>query len=183
MEVQQLLTYMDEIIFKQTGKHLDSLQIAIIKGVLEGQKYTEIAEDYHCSRGHAKDEAYALWNILSKELGEDINRSNFKATIERLGLGNFQSPIVGNRFKVNNINLCNNSPENQDNPIVNDSVEHSNQNQTQTSNNINNHLTAIKQAQKQAKLETIPKLINLGLTAQQIAEALELSLDEIQEFM
>jgi DNA-directed RNA polymerase specialized sigma24 family protein len=44
MEVQQLLTYMDEIIFKQTGKHLDSLQIAIIKGVLAGQKYTEIAE-------------------------------------------------------------------------------------------------------------------------------------------
>jgi hypothetical protein len=46
---------MDEMVFKQTGKHLDSLQVAILKGVLNGQRYAEIAKEFNCTPGHTKD--------------------------------------------------------------------------------------------------------------------------------
>ncbi|TAE03296.1 MAG: hypothetical protein EAZ98_00540, partial [Oscillatoriales cyanobacterium] len=61
MDVTKVLKYLDEQVVAQTGKHLDSLQRAIIKGVINGQKYADIAKEYQCTRGHAKDEAYALW--------------------------------------------------------------------------------------------------------------------------
>ena len=84
MNPQDLVSYLDELIFSSTGKHIDSLQVAILKGVLKGQKYVDIAKDYNCSKGHVKDEAYKLWQLLSDTLGEDINKSNFRATIERI---------------------------------------------------------------------------------------------------
>jgi hypothetical protein len=76
MDVQAVLKYVDDLVFAQTGQHLDSLQVAILKGVLNGKKYTHISEEYHCSAGHTKDEAYQLWRILSEALGEDLNKSN-----------------------------------------------------------------------------------------------------------
>ncbi len=33
-------------------------QVEILKGVLNGQKYPEIAKQYKCTKGHVKDEAY-----------------------------------------------------------------------------------------------------------------------------
>jgi hypothetical protein len=54
---QQIVIY-HSLVFKQTRKHLDSLQVEIVKGVLNGQKYPEIAKKYKCSKGHVKDEAY-----------------------------------------------------------------------------------------------------------------------------
>jgi len=38
MEWQAVLQAIDELIFRQTGKHLDNLQAAILKGVLDGWK-------------------------------------------------------------------------------------------------------------------------------------------------
>ncbi|MGA9379262.1 MAG: hypothetical protein WBV73_10880, partial [Phormidium sp.] len=93
MDVTEVLKYLDELMFAQTGKHLDSLQRAIIKGVLNGRKYADIAKEYQCTRGHAKDEAYALWEILSEALGEDLNKSNFRASVERLGFYNSKQNI------------------------------------------------------------------------------------------
>ncbi|MCZ8024580.1 MAG: hypothetical protein ACK4YL_01975 [Microcystis sp.] len=100
-----MLKYVDDLVFAQTGQHLDSLQVAILKGVLNGKKYTHISEEYHCSAGHTKDEAYQLWRILSEALGEDLNKSNFRATIERLGVANAYSNMV-NPVQIGNINLC-----------------------------------------------------------------------------
>jgi len=79
MDVQAVSKYVDDLVFAQTGQHLDSLQVAILKGVLNGKKYTHISEEYHCSAGHTKDEAYQLWRILSEALGEDLNKSNFNS--------------------------------------------------------------------------------------------------------
>ncbi|MDF0552079.1 hypothetical protein [Kamptonema sp. UHCC 0994] len=45
MDTTEVLKYLDELVFAQTGKHLDSLQIAIIKGVLSGRKYADIAKE------------------------------------------------------------------------------------------------------------------------------------------
>jgi hypothetical protein len=63
------LNSIDELVFQQTGKPLDSLQLEILKGVLNGKKYAEIAQKYQCTPGHVKDEGYKLWQILSEVLG------------------------------------------------------------------------------------------------------------------
>lgn len=55
METQELINYLDELLVFQTGKHLDNLQLSILQGVLNGQKYADIAEEYHCTNGHIKD--------------------------------------------------------------------------------------------------------------------------------
>lgn len=67
MEWQAVLQAIDELIFRQTGKHLDDLQAAILKGVLDGRKYAEIAQKYQCTTGHVKDEGYELWRVLSEQ--------------------------------------------------------------------------------------------------------------------
>jgi len=83
MEWQAVLKSIDELVFQQTGKHLDNMQLAILKGVLNGQKYAELAERYKCTMGHVKDEGYELWQVLSELLGEELNKSNFCDTVER----------------------------------------------------------------------------------------------------
>jgi hypothetical protein len=170
MDVQEMLKYMDELVFAQTGRHLDSLQTAILKGVLNGQKYADVAKDYNCTAGHVKDEAYELWRILSEALGEDLNKSNVRATIERLGVANYHSPIVGNR--VGSINLCSNSPQ----ATETSEIENVEMVGSET-------ITPIEAARRIVKLETVPQLIKLGLTAEQIAQALELPLTDVQQVM
>jgi hypothetical protein len=54
MNTQELTSYLDELLFSKTGEHLDSLQRSIIRGVLNGKKYADIAKEYNCSAGHAK---------------------------------------------------------------------------------------------------------------------------------
>ena len=171
MNTQEVISYLDELLFSQTGKHLDSLQVSILKGVLNGQKYTDIAQDYNCTAGHAKDKAYELWQLLSEALDEDINKSNFRATIERLGLVNSQYQIIGNPVQIGKINLCGN-------PVSDDELD-----EELNENIINSEPTIIESVQKKTKLETIPRLVKLGLTAEQIADALDLSLEEVQKAM
>ena len=167
MDTQELVSYLDELLFSSTGERIDSLQVAILKGVLKGQKYADIAQEFNCSAGHAKDEAYKLWQTLSDALGEEVNKSNFCATVQRLGVANFKSPIVGNKVKVKNINLCSNSyPDIEENDDV-----------------IREDQIIVESAQKKIKRETIPRLVKLGLTAEQIAEALDLPLPEVKKII
>ncbi len=179
MKSQEVLDYIDNLIFNQTGKHLDNLQFSILKGISEGKKYPDIAKEYKCTKGHVKDEAYELWHILSKALGEDVNRSNFYATVERLKFTNqsFKS-IIGHTVNVdNNINFCPTSQK-EETAITNDNFV---EDQINSSNHKNGYQLIIEQAQKRVKLETIPNLLKIGLTPQQIAEALGLSLEEVEE--
>lgn len=176
MNVIEVLKYLDELMFAQTGKHLDSLQMAIIKGVLKGQKYADIAKEYQCTRGHAKDEAYALWKILSEALGEDLNKSNFRASVERLAFYNSQQNI-GNYVIGGNINNCSKPSQ------VNKKSELENLESiiTETPTDINGTSNNIETGRKLAKWETIPRLVKVGLTAEQIAQVLDLPLEEVEK--
>ncbi len=90
MTITEILQIADQLIFSQTGKHLDSLQEAVIKGVWQSETYREIAEECNHSESRVRDVGYKLWEILSKSLGEDINKSNFRSTFERLELTSSQ---------------------------------------------------------------------------------------------
>lgn len=179
MDVTKVLKYLDEQVVAQTGKHLDSLQIAILKGVLNGHKYADIAKEYQCTAGHAKDEAYALWQIISEVLGEDLNKSNFRASIERLGVDNSQYQIMGNSLVGGNINLCRNPSQNNEKY----ELEKFESIVRETPTPVNDRDENIENERKLAKLETIPRLVKIGLTAEQIAQALDLSLEEVEQKM
>jgi DNA-directed RNA polymerase specialized sigma24 family protein len=173
MNWQEVLKYVDDLLFSQTGQHLDSLQIAILKGVFENQKYAQVAKEYNCTEGHVKDEAYALWQKLSETLQQTLNKSNFRATMERVGVANSLSPIIGNPIQIGSINLY---PSNSQ-TVDSDST------QTEADLVGAESLNALENVRKKAKLEVVANLAQLGLTAEQIAQSLGLSLDDVKQLI
>jgi len=105
MNVTELLHFVDQVVFKETNKHLDDLQLKIVQGLLNGQTYEEISQDLGYNDGHIGDVSRKLYKILSKHLGEDINKLNFTWTIERV----INSKFVD--FRHNNINYCSNNTQ------------------------------------------------------------------------
>lgn len=105
MDVTQVLKFADNLVFTNTGKHLDDLQQAIVQGVCQGKKYSKIAEEFGCSEGHVRDVASELWQILSDVLGENVSKSNFRSTIERCRFSNVSNS--GQDFiQISNLNFC-----------------------------------------------------------------------------
>lgn len=83
MDVKEVLRFADDLVFAKTGEHLEDLQEAILGGVWEGQKYSQIAEASHCSEGHVRNVASKLWKRLSNVLGEEVTPSNLRSALER----------------------------------------------------------------------------------------------------
>jgi len=193
MDWETVLQSIDELVFKQTRKHLDSLQVEILKGVLNGQKYPEIAKQYKCTKGHVKDEAYKLWQVLSKTFGEDVNRSNFCATVQRLGFANSQYQIIGNPVQIGNLNLCPNSDrprlENEDagnQDLIQEKTKASGDVASATLRDVASAKLRERSFETllyETKLNSLSKLIQLGLSAEQIAEVLDLPLEKVREAM
>ncbi|MEZ2225348.1 MAG: NB-ARC domain-containing protein [Microcoleus sp.] len=108
MDVQEVLRFADEMVFAKTGEHLDDLQKAILLGVWEGQKYSQIAETSYCSEGHIRNIASKLWKRLSNVLDEEVTQSNLRSAIERRQLF-IISENSGNDFFIGNVNVCKDS--------------------------------------------------------------------------
>jgi len=111
MDVQEVLKLADDLVFINTGKHLDNLQEVILRGTLQGQKYSKIAEESHCSEGHIKDIASALWKLLSEVLGEEVNKSNFRVRLEQVKLSNLWNFNNKDCVHIGNVNVCENSSQ------------------------------------------------------------------------
>nr|WP_199250461.1 hypothetical protein [[Phormidium] sp. ETS-05] len=169
MDWQTVLQSIDELVFQQTGKHLDNLQRAILQGVLNGEKYREIAQRYKCTPGHVKDEGSQLWQILSEVFGEELNKSNFSATVERLGLANYHSNLV-NPVQIGQLNLY---PNSEPAELDKNRAFHTESNQENFP--LGNTIDPVLQT----KLKTVAKLAQMGLTAEQIAKAVDLPLSEV----
>jgi len=106
MDVEEILKFADNLVFTKTGKHLDNVQEAILLGAWQAQKYPKIAEEAHCSEGHARDVASELWKILSDVLGESVNKSNFKSTFKRWHISIVSSTIEKNSVQIGSLNVC-----------------------------------------------------------------------------
>jgi tetratricopeptide (TPR) repeat protein len=83
MDAKAALAWLDTIIPAQTGERLSDLQKVILQQVWLGRKYLDIANDYGCTEGHAKDVGSQLWKLLSQVLREKITKGNCRATLER----------------------------------------------------------------------------------------------------
>ena len=86
MDITEVLKLADELVFTQTGNHLDYLQEAILQGTLEGETYAKIAEETYASEGHVRDVGSDLWKLLSEGLGKEVSKANFRAVLKK---GNF----------------------------------------------------------------------------------------------
>ncbi|MDJ0553069.1 MAG: ATP-binding protein [Microcoleaceae cyanobacterium MO_207.B10] len=83
MSLEEALKMADKIVFEKTGQHLDDLQKAVLQGTLKRKRYKQIAEDFDYSESCIRGVGAELWKIISEELGEDVNKSNFRSTMER----------------------------------------------------------------------------------------------------
>ncbi|KKD36193.1 hypothetical protein WN50_21150, partial [Limnoraphis robusta CS-951] len=88
MTTEELLHWADDIVFTKTGKHLDSVEMAILEGTWQGLKYEEIGKSCYRSKSHVKNIASELWKTLSDLLGEDINKMNVRSILERKAVSN-----------------------------------------------------------------------------------------------
>ncbi|MGD1713147.1 NB-ARC domain-containing protein [Dapis sp. BLCC M172] len=103
MSLEEALKMADKIVFEKTGQHLDDLQKAVLQGTLKRKKYKQIAEDFDYSESCIRGVGAELWKILSEELGEDVNKSNFRSTMERFhnsNILNFAENVSGS------FNIC-----------------------------------------------------------------------------
>ncbi len=124
MDIAEVLTLADQLIFAKTGKHLDYVQDAILRGTLEDATYTQIAQELYSSPSHVRNVGSDLWKTLSKGLKKNITKNNFRAVLEKGIVYNYQSTIVehitGENITVNkNLNVCSEkvrSPKTPQNP-------------------------------------------------------------------
>ncbi|MEP6489424.1 NB-ARC domain-containing protein [Microcoleus vaginatus GB2-A3] len=121
MNLKEMLNVADRIVLEKTGQHLDDLQEAVLRGTLQRETYKEIAKDFDCSESRIREIGSELWQILSEELGEDVSKSNFRSTMERLQNSNALN-FANNVSSIFNIcaegrhppNIPNSHPPNQE---------------------------------------------------------------------
>jgi hypothetical protein len=103
-----VLKFLDELVLAKTGQNLDYFQKIILEGTFDGQKYADIAKEFHVSESHIRDKASELWKILGEILGENISKSNIRAVLEK---SQFYNHVSSGRDFVsfNNIHICTNN--------------------------------------------------------------------------
>uniref|UniRef100_UPI00341A2B28 ATP-binding protein n=1 Tax=Okeania sp. SIO2F4 TaxID=2607790 RepID=UPI00341A2B28 len=107
MNSTEVLELVDDLIFAQTGKHLDYLQKNVLEGTIEGKAYPEIAKDSGFSESHVKNVGQELWHLLSLVLGEKVKKANFRGVFEKIKKNNFSivSGYCHTNLTANNINI------------------------------------------------------------------------------
>ena len=121
MDVNEALQFADQLVFKHTGKHLDSIQKAVVEGTWQRDTYEDIAKKYNLTEKHLSDVGYKLWSLLSEALGEDIKKTNFRSTFERLNIELSQNPNIcigtNHYFNFSSQTINNSNQKNQESDI------------------------------------------------------------------
>jgi DNA-binding NarL/FixJ family response regulator len=167
MDSPQILQFVDKAVWAKTGKHLNNLQRGIISGILKRQRYADVAETYGYSSQHVKKASHELLQMLSEVFGEQVKKSNLESVIERQINQNITTLGNNNTFKDSNkISYVNNCP-NSSTPTPDESQPETPDLQDESKN--------------QTQIETIDKLRRFGLSDEQIAEALDISLEQVKQ--
>ena len=167
MDSPQILQFVDKAVWARTGKHLNNLQRGIISGILKRQKYADVAETYGYSSQHVKKASHELLQMLSDVFGEQVKKSNLESVLERhinlnITFGN-ENNINKNLIGIGYINNCSNPST----PTPDESQPETPDLQEETKN--------------KTKIETIDKLRQFGLSDEQIAEALDIPLEQVKQ--
>lgn len=169
MDTAHILQFVDEVLSAKTGKHLNDLQRKIIEGILNRQKYSDIADTYGCTAGHAKDVGYKLLQMLSDAFDEPVDKNNMESVLERqlnlninFGDRNNNNTHFGHSNTINYINTCSEQP-------------------TPTPDKSQPATPNYQDGTNQVKIEMVGKLRQLGLKDEQIAEVLGLALEVVKQ--
>ena len=162
MDIHEVLQFVDKVVCAKTGKRLNDLQRGIIEGTLKQQKYSEIADTYRLTQGHVKDVGYELLQMLSNAFDEPVDKGNLKSVLARQGNLNISDCTIGNSNIIGYINVCSDRP-------------------TATPDESQPPTPDLRRDKHLAKIETIAKLRQFGLSDEQIAESLGLTLDEVKQ--
>ncbi|MFM9267774.1 hypothetical protein [Tychonema sp. BBK16] len=167
MNTADILEFVGEAIRAKTGKHLNNLQRKIIEGILNRQKYSDIADTYGCTAGHAKDVGYKLLQMLSDVFDEPVDKGNLESVLERplnlnINFGDRNPTNFGNSHTINYINGCSELP-------------------TATPDKSQPPTPNYQDGTNQVKIEMVGKLRQLGLKDEQIAEVLGLALEVVKQ--
>ncbi len=103
MNVKEVLQFVDRLVVEKTGKHLDDVQKAVVEGTWQRETYDNIAQKCHVTKNYVADVGAELWQLLSDILNEDIKKTNFSSTFERLRLTSSQ---FINRQSSHDFNFC-----------------------------------------------------------------------------
>ncbi|MDM3857612.1 MAG: hypothetical protein PT120_22670 [Aphanizomenon gracile PMC649.10] len=102
MNINEVVTFVDKIVFEKTGKHLDDVQAAVVQGTWERRTYDDIAQEFNVTKNHVGDIGAELWQLLSQALGEDIKKTNFRSTLERVYIKSSKNSNIYNINGTNN---------------------------------------------------------------------------------
>ncbi|MEG5001629.1 NB-ARC domain-containing protein [Microcoleus sp. B4-D4] len=108
MSIKEALKIADKIVFDKTGEHLDDLQEAVLQGTVQRETYKQIAKKFECSESSVRKVGSELWQILSEEFGEDVNKKNFQSAIQRFrvsNVSNFTQNVIEQHIS-GNFNTC-----------------------------------------------------------------------------
>ncbi|MBW4622556.1 MAG: hypothetical protein KME17_24765 [Cyanosarcina radialis HA8281-LM2] len=84
MNFEEVFHTADSVVFAKSERHLKDVEVAILRGACQGQKYQEIANRYGCTAEYLKhDVGPKFWKLLSEALGERVSKKNFRAALER----------------------------------------------------------------------------------------------------
>ncbi|MCP2731365.1 hypothetical protein NJ959_23345 [Symplocastrum sp. BBK-W-15] len=169
MDIPQILQFVDEAIYTKKDKHLNDLQRRIIAGILKRQKYANVSETYGYSADHVKKISHELLQMLSDVFGEQVKKSNLESVLERQINQKITAKKTGNKSAQQNII----------------SIGYINSCPTSSTANLEKSEAVTpdfqQQSQNPTKIEKIDKLRKFGLSDEEIAEVLEISLDLVTQ--
>lgn len=105
MNLKEVVKLADDLVFARTGKHLNDLQEKILCGTWQHEDYNEIAKEVNLSEARVREVGMELWQILSKELGKKVSKSNFRSAMQRWqvsNVSNFAKDVVA----ISSFNTC-----------------------------------------------------------------------------
>ncbi len=157
-----MLEFIVEVLEDKTDKPLTDLQRSILEETLKGQKYSDIAEKNGFTEGHVRDVGYELLQLLSSIFNKSLTKRNLKTFLEKqnninCGVFNFckGNTITYSYNEEKLLTLQRNSPEKEE----------------------------YKQVKYQVQIETAKKLKNKGLSDAEIAEILDIDLQDLNNYL
>ncbi|HEY9623999.1 MAG TPA: NB-ARC domain-containing protein [Crinalium sp.] len=96
MDIEKAIAFTDTLVSAKAGVHLSDLQQAMLRESWSWQRqsYDKIADTYGYSPTYLKhDVGPKLWKLLSEVLGEKVNKTNFRAAIERRFNAGSEQPV------------------------------------------------------------------------------------------
>lgn len=85
MNFEQGLEIIDERLLAKTGRKLNAVEVAVLRGTWEGHTYQEIAQATGYSSSYiSRTFCPQLWQVLSDTLGEPVSKKSFRLCVQRL---------------------------------------------------------------------------------------------------